>query len=106
MRARGFFLVLALGAAGWVVFLGVVMAARLGLPGVGRVLAQQYPVVFFWLGVYLMALAPVLVGTSLFYVWRDELSLAMSTLLLAGFLGGSLLLLRLFRPEVTTSLPG
>jgi hypothetical protein len=98
MRARGFFLSLGLGLAGWVVFLGFAMAARLPAPGIGRVLAAQYHVLFFAFAIYLMALTPFLVGTSTFYVWRGELSAVASTAVLLGFLGGSLLLLRLLSP--------
>ncbi len=41
MRARGFFLCLALGLAGWVLFLGVAMATRLD-SGIDRWFAELY----------------------------------------------------------------
>jgi len=96
-RAPGFYLALALGVAGWVVFLGLAMVARLAPAGIGGLFREHYPALFLGLRVYLMALTPVLVGTSFLYLWRGELSAVRSTLLLLAFLGGSFLLLRLFQ---------
>jgi hypothetical protein len=106
MRARGFFLALALGLAGWVVFFGLAIAARLGVPGVGGPLAENYAAVFFALAVYLMVLTPLLVGASLLAIWRGELSAVGATLLVLAFLGASFALLRLFRPPVPALFPG
>ncbi len=105
-RAPGFYVALALGLAGWVAFLGLAMAARLAVPGLGRLLHEHAAAVYLGLVVYLMILTPALVATSLYHVSRGELSLARSTLLLFSFLGGSYLLLRLFRPFLLTGLAG
>jgi hypothetical protein len=97
LSAPGFYLALALGVAGWIVFLGLAMAGHLAPAGIGGVFREHYPALFLGLRVFLMALTPFLVGASLLYLWRGELSAVRSTLLLLAFLGGSLLLLRLFQ---------
>jgi hypothetical protein len=97
LRAPGFYVALALGIAGWVVFLGLAMAAHLAPAGIGGLFREHYPALFLAFRIYLMALTPFLVGASLLYLWRGELSAVRSTLLLLGFLGGSFLLLWLFQ---------
>jgi hypothetical protein len=105
-RAPGFYLALALGLAGWVVFLGLAMALRLPVPGLGRLLREHAAALYLGIVAYLMVLTPALLTTSLYHLWRGELTLARSTLLLLSFLGGSFLLLRLFRPALLAGFPG